>query len=1039
MKKIIFLILLTPSFLFTQTVNVPSNSAFNTDETNFFVSGNALNDSLQQVNFLLCFMASTKPASFVNSTKPYVAMVDEKKCEPSGTSKDSSKAQGGSANNGGNNGSANNSGTKKTKFTETRNSVVQADSADPMTAKSWIIIKEESSSGSTGAYGSTVGMAAAQGGSLGGTGADYRGMQISGDKSVFLKYSQTANPNPVLKEDGTVTSKFGDFVTQYSMYADPGDMMLGGMAFSDTATAVTVYTGDENSITDTVASTSYNIGNGYLAAAGNTISYKDTLLESGGMDVSITFTATGSEGVYAQSGGWAQDPNDPSGYWVPITKYKAFKVNNTDKFFCTKLIGADALSYSWDAYGMGDGETGTATALTASQLAADPNTYDQNELCFSTDKVNLKKNVYQYGVYDATTGARHGETGGGFPLRADNPSSTTENPKDDLYGYADYWGVWLDTWNATETEVENATWKNASDSSSTETYTAVKTHVEVWKYTTTIETLDSKDNVKLSMYIDPYRFETEWNALLGTSCTNSDYGDANNTSCFSEYVGHWDKDAGGFVFTHGMKWGNGGDPEVDITDIAFTKEEFATAFNSVISSCTDWECPNFWVWSPETYDSFRIDPVSIANPSSTTGGAGIKYEKHEIVNDLTTLPTLVCLFSCIDASAINTQIKDMGDSYATATTADDILTATSGFYPNTGRYYLDTLEAAPFQWKEIREQIAGEVIEYSQSGGTIYDRGKEGVEAAATNGEFNIQGSVLSALNTMVTSVVANGGDEWIKNASDVFSSKGAQIRTADYNSTYSSSWPGVKSISWDLKTGKLVPKTRLSSLECPGGVNNYNDSVRFTDKSLVRYCGSKLDEESVTYELSIRMYPNWELKNSSGNTVTFNAPQDLILDPSIWTASQVSQSGISTEDADKKYRLYFNGFGDYLYIPGTVWNLCLVPPVNEGEYYYGEWNEDCHRYLPKFTIPDGAKVTDSANSSNEYIIKALEGEEMLTAITPKGTDFTGLDKSVLAEATKLIDVGPNGSTTNYIGEMPTDLLNNGDASVSDGKVVFTE
>mgnify|MGYP006234403771 CR=1 FL=1 len=92
----------------------------------------------------------------------------------------------------------------------------------------------------------------------------------------------------------------------------------------------------------------------------------------------------------------------------------------------------------------------------------------------------------------------------------------------------------------------------------------------MWKYTTTIETLDSKDNVKLSMYIYPYRFETEWNALLGTSCTNSDYGDANNTSCFSEYIGHWDKDAGGFVFTHGMKWGNGGDPEVDITDIAFT-------------------------------------------------------------------------------------------------------------------------------------------------------------------------------------------------------------------------------------------------------------------------------------------------------------------------------------------------------------------------------------------------------------------------------------------------------------------------------------
>ena len=34
---------------------------------------------------------------------------------------------------------------RKTKLTETRNLVVQADSADPMTAKSWVIIKEEAS------------------------------------------------------------------------------------------------------------------------------------------------------------------------------------------------------------------------------------------------------------------------------------------------------------------------------------------------------------------------------------------------------------------------------------------------------------------------------------------------------------------------------------------------------------------------------------------------------------------------------------------------------------------------------------------------------------------------------------------------------------------------------------------------------------------------------------------------------------------------------------------------------------------------------
>ena len=40
MKKIIFLILLIPTILFAQDITVPSDSEFNTDETEFFVRGN---------------------------------------------------------------------------------------------------------------------------------------------------------------------------------------------------------------------------------------------------------------------------------------------------------------------------------------------------------------------------------------------------------------------------------------------------------------------------------------------------------------------------------------------------------------------------------------------------------------------------------------------------------------------------------------------------------------------------------------------------------------------------------------------------------------------------------------------------------------------------------------------------------------------------------------------------------------------------------------------------------------------------------------
>ena len=58
---------------------------------------------------------------------------------------------------------------------------------------------------------------------------------------------------------------------------------------------------------------------------------------------------------------------------------------------------------------------------------------------------------------------------------------------------------------------------------------------------------------------------------------------------------------------------------------------------------------NIWVLS---YKSFNI-----ANPASTTGGAGIKSETVEIVKDLTSAPDLVCLFGCIDVGALNTELK----------------------------------------------------------------------------------------------------------------------------------------------------------------------------------------------------------------------------------------------------------------------------------------------------------------------------------------------------------------------------------------------
>ena len=78
MKKIsIILFLFISAFSFTQTA--PSTGAYETDETNYFVAGNRVNESLERVNLLLCYLNNTKPLTFINKGS-YVATIFEEDC-----------------------------------------------------------------------------------------------------------------------------------------------------------------------------------------------------------------------------------------------------------------------------------------------------------------------------------------------------------------------------------------------------------------------------------------------------------------------------------------------------------------------------------------------------------------------------------------------------------------------------------------------------------------------------------------------------------------------------------------------------------------------------------------------------------------------------------------------------------------------------------------------------------------------------------------------------------------------------------------------
>ena len=183
-------------------------------------------------------------------------------------------------------------------------------------------------------------------------------------------------------------------------------------------------------------------------------------------------------------------------------------------------------------------------------------------------------------------------------------------------------------------------------------------------------------------------------------------------------------------------------------------------------------------------------------------------------------------------------------------------------------------------------------------------------------------------------------------------------------------------------------------------------------------------------------MRPSWVLKNKATNAlIAFSAPQYLKLTPSSWTTAQTAASGITTDDASKEFRIFYNGFGSYMDLPGSVYDICTG--TDHGEYFFGNWDE-CKRWIPRFTIPDGAQLTDEDPSNTDtYIVKALAGDQLLAPITAKGETFTNLDRSKIEPASVLVDVGPDGTSANDIGDFPTTgLLNEGNTCVNHGKTV---
>ena len=1072
MKFINLFVLITVSFFVQFSyAQVPTTGAYTTDEQEFFVSGNRVNESLERVNLLLCYLANTKPAEFVNK-ETYVATIFEDDCSFGKASKDdqqkASQARGGSSGGGNSNsggGSAQNIKEGNTAFVK----VTQVDGSSPMLGSVWIQLKGSSSGDGPAA----VGFADPAGGTGGGGGND-----LPFDATVYLKYGQTASSSE--------TSKFGDFKMNYTMYADAKAVSDSFYGMAGAGAAINIAGTDSLIAVDDFGKTqkekmelqNFSLGNGYLEANGQTITFRESIM--GSQEITITFSADGATGIYSTQTwdeSWMMSARNNT-QMGEVKVFYAFEVSDSGEYYCEKAISAEQSSFAsmiGGFYDFADPDSKGATegiSLQGATIDLGDTGISTAEICYDTDKANAFTNVFRYGIYNAD-GTRHGESAGSFPIRSDSESG------DDLFGWADYWGVWVDYY-AQEAGIDPTTrkWKRDDGQSggnfkcSSTECDLTKNYLEITKFSTSYRSLDSIHKIKLDIS-EPWETlaKNAWATLTnstaangGVECDWTHYDDPANENCFYSYIGYWDKDGGtgnegALTLTHGMKWSKNGDPEVQLSaPIVIDGSNYAGAMQ-----IQPGYIEQLGAWSPDIWTYFQIpgEAFQNANHASVAAGIGIKNEQIDRISiaDLETYlgtvdidgnvatndpaDRLACINLCLKPDLYNLRLSDAVSRVSdNDPDNDDLYQVQYDSIWDTNHLFYDFDPGVGESFGELDGLAQSDITEY------IIDTGKIYYQTVADANEMTVSDANTTAMATATATL----------KEPVTWKLWGMQVKRPDWTAANPYS---LEYISWSARTGFLVPARKpaadivpIHTFECPkdevgGGYLLYDvDHPRYlADPGKMnedRYCNEKIwsGQVSTYFEIGIMTEGVYQL-SESGTKVAIQQPKTLELDATQWDESQKTAAGISAakgnlEIAEKTYQLQLEGFGSLWNIPGGFFNTCTG--LYEGDYINGSWS-DCYRWVSKFTIPDGSQLTDNSSGSPVTLYaKRLNGDQFLATKVVAGTrDYAAIQTdNPIAEATKLTDMGPNGTETNKIGTVPTLLRNNGDPSVIMGKIKET-
>ena len=611
------------TFFYTAGV---SAVAYDDDEQNFWVEGQVLNESLSSVNFFLCIAQAMRPDAFVNAGT-YVATLYEKDCRTSGadaagdqasatatSAKSSTTAAAGSA-----------ASSNAKPATTGRISVSRADAASPVLTRAWLAIDSTPVTN-----------------------------EDPPEPAVTLYYglSQTAGISD--------SSPNGDFSMAFQSRTDEtvGDLF-----------------GEDND---------QPFPPEMLIAEGKTILFDAGFEEK----VSVEYLDNGDKrGVFFQSEAFNQceysepksvgaQANCDAGYGMYgfVDSYLQYYLSATDKAFCQKVGSVELWIARVDDNGEWDpkpGVSGSEAYYDITEIKEDLSSHSYAEVstdenCFTVDRSKAQRNVHRYGTYidgGGDDGKRLPVTSSAFSLYADVTDSEGEPFK--VHAWADYWGVWVENEGRPLINGSTRFYKESfDDSGSSEPYNLKPSDIRIEKRETSYISLNEIDGLTVRWWAGDALYDTDWKTpysnLLG------------GTPAYTEYEGKFDKDAGSFTFTKGLRF----EPEYAEatleTPITFTLNDWQTKMVKAHGSVgDDWyhvEKRGLGVWSTDTNQWYDISAETMAAPTSATKSAGVRTETQSFISASDLTETLYCFRECIDgAKVVQTFTEAVAEGASTVT------------------------------------------------------------------------------------------------------------------------------------------------------------------------------------------------------------------------------------------------------------------------------------------------------------------------------------------------------------------------------------